>query len=259
MTPRIMLLNMLKLRRAAKRLDVPVQFPQPLMQMRKPAPDIGDVALEVLHVDGVEAHDGGVQPYIRFGDLVAVVIWVGVSLEMLLSARQSFEQWANGGFVGLLRGGEAGLVDAIVDLVVGPFVRLVDLCAQRLGVQIHIPILFREQVVELGIEHADDLAGLVADDFALLGVVQRRYGEAAFVVRVNFKVDFTQVSEVLVDGVRRHVVAGEGLVRGREAPALFEHVPVDACVGDEGFEAFEFANDQGAVGPWDVSGLGMVM
>lgn len=38
----------------------PVQRPHPLVQRRIPAADVPDVALEVLHVDGVEADEGHV-------------------------------------------------------------------------------------------------------------------------------------------------------------------------------------------------------
>ena len=37
--------------------------------MRVPAANIADVALEVLHVDGVEAYDGGVEADVCFGDV----------------------------------------------------------------------------------------------------------------------------------------------------------------------------------------------
>lgn len=72
------LLDVLELRRAAKRLVVPVQVAEPstdmsistgkgrrrigdkidaLVQVRIPGPNVADIALEVLHVHDVEAHD----------------------------------------------------------------------------------------------------------------------------------------------------------------------------------------------------------
>lgn len=59
--------NMLKLRRLPKRHMIPIQPPHPLMQIRIPAPNISDVALEMLDVDGVEAHNGGVEADVCFG------------------------------------------------------------------------------------------------------------------------------------------------------------------------------------------------
>lgn len=75
MTLRIMRLNMRKLRRIAKRRDIPVQIPQPLMDIRIPRSDVPDVRLEVLHIDGIEADDGRVEAHVGFGDVVAVVEW----------------------------------------------------------------------------------------------------------------------------------------------------------------------------------------
>ena len=115
--------------------------------------------------------------------------------------------------------GETGLVDAVVDVVVGPFVGLVDCLAQVVGQEGHVLVFVGEQVVEFGVEHADYLAGFVADDPALLDVVQRRYREAPFVFRVHFEIDVAQVCKFWVDGVGRHVLAGELFVFGCEAPA----------------------------------------
>ena len=186
---RIMILNVLKLRRGAKRLDIPIQLAQPFVQVRKAAADVGDVALEVLHVDGVEADDGGVEAHICFGDLLSKVIRLRMLRQVLLRARQRLEKRVHGGLVGVLGGGETGLVDAVVDVVVGPFVRRVDLLLQRLGVQIHVLVFLGQEAIEFGIEHADDLTGLVADDFALLDVVEGRDGEAAFVFGVDLEIN----------------------------------------------------------------------
>jgi len=64
----IVLLNMLPLRRLAECRDIPVQVTQPLVQRGVPGADVADVALEVLHVDGVEACDRRVQTDVGFGD-----------------------------------------------------------------------------------------------------------------------------------------------------------------------------------------------
>ena len=50
-------------------------------------------------------------------------------------------------------------------------------------------MLFRKQTVEFGVEHADDLAGLIADDFVLLDVVEGRNREAAGVVGVDGEIN----------------------------------------------------------------------
>ena len=69
------------------------------------------------------------------------------------------------------------------------------------------------------IEHADYLAGFVVDDGAGLGIVECGDCEAARVVGVGGEIDFTNVRELWVDGIWRHVLAGERLVRGDKAPA----------------------------------------
>ena len=90
---------------------------------------------------------------------------------------------------------------------------------QRGREQVYVLVLLRQEVVELGVEHADDLAGLVADDLLLLDVVQRGHGEAALVFRVDFEVDVAQVGVGRVDGVGPCVFARQLFIRGGEAPS----------------------------------------
>lgn len=115
--------------------------------------------------------------------------------------------------------GESGLVDSVVDVVVGPFVPFVDFLSKVFGQEVHVLGFFGEQVVEFGVEHADDLARFVADNLALLDVVEGWYREAAFVFGIDFEVDVAQVGEIWVDGVGRHVVARELFIFGCEPPA----------------------------------------
>lgn len=74
MTLRVVFLDMLELGRLPEGRNIPVQMPQPFVQRRVARADIADVALEMLHVDGVETDDGGVQADISFGDMFAEVI-----------------------------------------------------------------------------------------------------------------------------------------------------------------------------------------
>lgn len=68
---------------------------------------------------------------------------------MLLSLVEGLEQGSDVSFIRLLRGGEPGLVDAVVDLVVLPFMRLLDLRLELLGVEDYVAVLFVDDVVEL--------------------------------------------------------------------------------------------------------------
>lgn len=66
MAPRVMLLDMLKFRGIPESRNIPVQMSHPLMQIGISTPDILDIALEVLYIDGVEANNGWVKPNIDF-------------------------------------------------------------------------------------------------------------------------------------------------------------------------------------------------
>jgi len=67
-TLRIVALDVLKLRCILECGIVPVQMPQPLVNMGIATPDIAEIALEVLHIDRIEAHNGGVEADIGFSD-----------------------------------------------------------------------------------------------------------------------------------------------------------------------------------------------
>lgn len=107
MTACIMPLDMLKLRRAAERLLAPIQAPHPAVQRRVPRSDVPHVAFEMLHVDGVEADDGRVEPDVGFGDVRAEVVWArrggGLLGQVGFGAVEGGEEGGDGGFVGGLR------------------------------------------------------------------------------------------------------------------------------------------------------------
>lgn len=66
MTLRIMILNMFELRRILESRDIPIQMPEPLMQVRVPRTNISDIGFEVLDVDRVKADDSCVKPDVSF-------------------------------------------------------------------------------------------------------------------------------------------------------------------------------------------------
>lgn len=55
---------------------------------------------------------------------------------------------------------ETGLVDPIVDVVVGPVVGGVDLASESGRVQVDVPVFFRKKIIEFVVEHANDLRAL---------------------------------------------------------------------------------------------------
>lgn len=126
---------------------------------------------------------------------------------MRLHTVEGFEELRDGALVGFLRGGEAGLVDAVVDVVVRPCVRLFYLFLQVFGEEHDVAVLLREEVVEFGVEHADDFRAFVGDDRLVLFVVKRGHGEAARVVRVHTEVNVSKMCEVWVQGVGRDVLS----------------------------------------------------
>ena len=98
----IVILNVRKLRRVLERGDIPIEIPDPAMDCGISASDVADVAFEVLDIYGVEANNGGVKTYVGFCDGRSEVVWGALSSEMSFSAREGFEEWADGFFVGLL-------------------------------------------------------------------------------------------------------------------------------------------------------------
>lgn len=71
MTLGVMLLDVRELGRATKSLVVPVQIPDPLMQVWIAASDVPNVALEVLYIHSIEADDGRVQTNVGLCQTVA--------------------------------------------------------------------------------------------------------------------------------------------------------------------------------------------
>lgn len=150
MAPRVMPLDVLKLRRVLERIVRPVQMAHPPVQSRVPGANIANVALEMLDVDGVEPDERHVQPDICLGELLAKVVWpAGLGRDVLLCAVEGFKEGVDVALVGVGCGGEAGLVDAVVDEVVGPGVGLVDLAAERFGVELDGAVLVIEEAVKL--------------------------------------------------------------------------------------------------------------
>ncbi len=154
--------------------------------------DVADVAAEVLHVNGIEAHDRDVQPHVGFGELGAEVVGAGGGGEVVFNAVEGSEEVGDVDFVDGLFADDADFVDAVVDVVVGPFVSFFDLGTQGLGEEVEGGVVLREEVVEFGVHHADDLAGFVVDDLVCFGVVEDGDGEAAGEFGVDGEVEVAE-------------------------------------------------------------------
>ena len=120
---------MFELSRVMESRHIPVQLAHPAMNSRVPGTNIPNITLEVLDVHGVEADDGREEPDVSFGDIGAEEVGVCVACYVLLDTLERGEERCHGFFVRFLGGCEAGLVHAVVDVVVDPFVCVVDLLA----------------------------------------------------------------------------------------------------------------------------------
>lgn len=89
------------------------------------------------------------QSDIGFGDVGSKVVWAFLRCEMLLGAVQRLKERHHVALVRLARRGKARLVHAVVDEVVRPLVRLLNLLLQVLRVQLDGLVLFAQEVIEL--------------------------------------------------------------------------------------------------------------
>ena len=223
-----MLLDMLELRRLLERRHVPVQISEPAVDGGIAAADVADVAFEVRHVDGIEADGGHVQAHVRFGESFSEVVRsLGrCGREPGFGFVEVGEEVGHGGFVGLLRTGGSGLarrlsgrahhlewghgadiLDAVVDVVVGPSIVLVDFTSKVRRIQIHGCILFWKERIECSVQHADDLAAFIVHDRAGFLVPQHGHSVAARVIWVVLEVELLQVLYFGVERVGCHVLS----------------------------------------------------
>lgn len=147
-------LDLRKLRRLPERRHIPIQMPQPPMNMRVSTPHIPQITLEMLNVDDVEAYDGREETDVSFGDGVAEVVFVSGGVyggEMFFGAVEGGEEGCYGFFVGFLGGCEAGFVDAVVDVVVGPVVGFVDFGLEFFREEVNLLVFVFYEIVELNI------------------------------------------------------------------------------------------------------------
>ena len=217
-----------------------------LIELAGVAPEIGivgevaPVALEVVVVDRIEAHQGGEGPPVGLGDAPAGQ--VALPAETRLQLVEGGEQPVVGLLVGLLAGGEAGLVDTVVDVLVDGLVDGVDVGAKVGGIVVRAAGAAGTRGRELAVEHADDLRGFVVDDGPALLVPQGRHRHPSCITRLGLGVDLVEAGEPV------HRV-GDAPGRLGEHPALLPHQGVDHRQPDRVLEPLEGAHDHGAVGP----------
>ena len=224
------------------------------------------IALEDIVIRNIEPDEGGIQANVCIGHEVAEQVLASSSIiplpegKMPFQPVQALEQYDQMLFVRFLCSCKATLVHSIVDCIVNPLVHLIDLFSQFLRIKPRpvtrltaLPDILWQEIVELGVEHPNDLAALVVHDRLGLLVPQDGHGEAATVLRVRFQVQLTQ----LLESVKR--IFCIAAMAAREQPPVFGELGVADDELDQRFEALERADDGGAVGPGagevDVEGI----
>lgn len=79
-------------------------------------------------------------------------------------------------------------INTIVDVVISPLVGLLNGLPQLLRKQIQLLVLLGQKIIELIIEHAQDLTALIAHNLILLFVVKCGNREPAFVFGIDVEV-----------------------------------------------------------------------
>ena len=146
----------------------------------------------------------------------------------------------HGGVIGLLRGGETGFVDAVVQRVIDAGVHLFDAVVEGGGV---VVIAVAGQLIKGAVEHADDLGALVAHDGLALFVPEDRHGDAAREIGIGTGIDVAgigQAKEGIASG------AGEVIIKG---PAFAQHIGVYDRHADVILQPLQLAEDQRAMCP----------
>lgn len=98
----------------------------------------------MLNINNIKSHNGCVQPDICLGNFISIVKRPFRLRKMLLDSIETVEKRSHSLFVRVLRGGEAGLVDAVVDVIVGPVVRSFDFGLKIGREEIDVLVLFLE-------------------------------------------------------------------------------------------------------------------
>ena len=142
-TLRVVVFDVFELCRLMESRHVPIEVPEPSMDVGIATTDISNVAFEVLDIHRVEADDGRKEPHVSFGHILAPVEWSMFRLrQVFLDTIQRLEQLGDSLHVGRLRSRKARLVDAVVDVVVGPLVGLFDVLLQLRGKEVDFGLLY---------------------------------------------------------------------------------------------------------------------
>lgn len=138
--------------------------------------------------------------------------------------------------------GKSSLVDAIVYVLIDPLVGGIDLGTAGLGIEIQLGI--GGKLVELGIEHPDNLSALIVHDRLRLAVPQNGHGKAGRILGVSPKIEFADVFGAVKwigDAARR-------LLGTAKLPALLAHQIVHDGHANHILQSLETAHHKCPVG-----------
>nr|POF22338.1 hypothetical protein CFP56_36423 [Quercus suber] len=180
----------------------PVEIHEPVLQDGVGVAQHAEVALEVLHVDDVEADERGVGAHVELRQRRAEQVGPAVRVRELLERVERGEDDGHVGRVGRLVAREAGLVDLRVQVGLQPGADAVDVGGEGGGVEGEVGERGGEESVEGGLQVTKEFQGFVVDDGAHLRVPEHRHGVPALVLLVSFEVQLVQVlaAEQLVFG-----------------------------------------------------------
>ena len=101
---------------------IPIQLPNPFMNVRIPTPNIPYIRFEMLNVYSIKSNYRCIQPNIRFGDVLAVKIGAFGGGEVFFDVVERREEFSHGFGICFLCSCEAASVDAIINTRINPFV-----------------------------------------------------------------------------------------------------------------------------------------
>jgi len=163
---------------------LPVEVLEPSVDLGVVVPDHAST-FEMASVNGIVSNNCRVQADIRLGQGVADE--VVFAFEDVVEPSQGLVERFELSLVSLLLGRKAALVDSVIHCVVDPFVQLVDLLGQVLGVVRDALVLLIDEIVERSVEDTDDFGTLVVDNRLGLCVPDDRNGKSSIVVWMALK------------------------------------------------------------------------
>lgn len=132
-----------------------------------------------------------------------------------------------------------------VDPIIDPLVHLIDPLAKLRRIKVKLRFIFRDDLIELRIEHTDNLGRFVIDDRMLFLVPDYRDRESARIVRVCAEVEVLDMLGL----VKRVDISSRVRVRRRERPSVRAQSRRDDSQRYNIFEAFQLAQDKSAGSP----------